>query len=81
MAQNNTAKKEKQFTPAEKIKYHNEKAKVGATKVVTNSETGKKETRVISDFERGRHKEKADTIVKARQRVWRKHNNGFKKKT
>lgn len=70
MAQQN--KSAKKYTPAQKVKYHNSKAKVGATKTVNVN--GKKETRKLSDFERGRHKEKADTIVKARMRTFKKHN-------
>ena len=70
-------KSAKKYTPAQKVKYHNSKAKVGATKTVNVD--GKKETRKLSDFERGRHKEKADSIVKARMRTFKKHNNGFAK--
>lgn len=67
-------KKNVKYSPEQKQKYHNKLAKPGATKKVKNKETGKVETRKVSDFERGTHKAKADIIAKARMRTFRKHN-------
>lgn len=64
------------YTPAQKQAYHNQQSKPGATKNVYDKTTGVVVVKKLSDFERGRHKEKADTIVKARKRAYRKYNKG-----
>ena len=64
----------KEYTPAEKQKYHLEMSKKGATKV--NPNTG--EVYEISDFKRGEHYAKAQNILYARKRAKIRHENNKK---
>lgn len=76
MAQKKKNSKNTKFTPKQKQDYHNGLAKQGATKNVFDRSTGVVVVKKVSDFERGVHKAKADNIVKARIRAFKKHNSG-----
>lgn len=70
MAESKKATKFKsKYTPKEQQNYHNGLSKKGASRF--NSATGEKY--IISDFERGRHFEKAQQIHKARVKTYKQH--------
>ena len=60
----NTSSDKGNFTPNEKLKYHLEKSRKGAT-----GKNGK----LLSDFARGRHQQKAENLIRAKDEWYSKN--------